>query len=271
MHGHNLLLNQPLAIERDYLFSLIPAVLLGFKSQTLKSSAKIDEDFSVQIKEQIKSRLTEGASQFPVVVNIIGPIVKYSDWNYVGTQTYMRILSQLERDPEISGIVLNIDSGGGMVSGTAEFADFISKLQKPTVSYTNDYQCSAAQWIASACQYKMAGPHASAIGSIGTLMSYLDLVGMYEKWGAKFYEIYAPQSTDKNSEFRSLVNGDEKPYSKRLEQITETFISHIKANYGDGLTDDGHVFKGKTYTAQEALEIGLVQEIGTLNDALSKF
>ena len=113
----------------------------------------------------------------------------------------MRILSYIDRSPNISGVVFNIDSGGGMVSGTAEFADFISKMNKPTISWTNDYQCSAAEWIASACNLKMAGPHASDIGSIGTLLSFQDFSAMFEKWGAKIYDIYAPQSTEKKQRF----------------------------------------------------------------------
>ena len=45
----------------------------------------------------------------------------------------------------------------------------------------------------------------------------------------------------------------------------------MKANFGEKLKDDGHVFKGKTYTPQQAKEIGLIDELGTLEDALSKF
>lgn len=271
MHGQNFLINQPLAIDKNYLLSLLPSIFLGYKNNSFLSSDKIEQSFATSIQNQIEANSQNGASKFPVIFNIIGPIVKYTDWNYLGTQSMMRILSSIDRNPNVSGVVLNIDSGGGMVSGTAEFADFISRMQKPTISYTNDYQCSAAEWIASACQYKMAGPFASAIGSIGTLMSFQDFSAMFEKWGAKIYEIYADQSSEKNIDFRELMKGNEKPYKQHLNNITDNFISTIKANYGEDLQDDGHVFKGKTYTSEEALNIGLVQEIGTINDALAKF
>lgn len=271
MHGQNFLINQPLAIDKNYLLSLLPSIFLGYKNNSFLSSDKIEQNFATSIQNQIEANSQNGASKFPVIFNIIGPIVKYTDWNYLGTQSMMRILSSIDRNPNVSGVVLNIDSGGGMVSGTAEFADFISRMQKPTISYTNDYQCSAAEWIASACQYKMAGPFASAIGSIGTLMSFQDFSAMFEKWGAKIYEIYADQSSEKNIDFRELMKGNEKPYKQHLNNITDNFISTIKANYGEELKDDGHVYKGKTYTSEEALKIGLVQEIGTINDALAKF
>lgn len=271
MHGQNFFLNEPLAIDRNYLLSILPSIIFGYKNNSFLSSFKIEENFSASIQNQIKSSSETGASKFPVVFNIIGPIVKYTDWYYIGTQSMMRMLSSIDANPNISGIVFNIDSGGGMVSGTAEFADFIKNLDKPTISYTNDYQCSAAEWIASGCDYNMAGPFASAIGSIGTLMNYQDFSAMFEKWGAKIYEIYAEQSSEKNLDFRELMKGNEKPYQQRLNAITENFISTIKSNYGELLKDDNHIFKGATYTSEEALKIGLIQEIGSINDALSKF
>lgn len=271
MHGHNFFLNQPLAIDSSYLLSILPSIILGYQTKSFQSEFSLEEKFVSNIKEQMTIMSSNGASKYPLVFNIIGPIIKYTDWNFLGTQSMMKILSVIDKDPNISGIVFNIDSGGGMVSGTAEFADFISNMQKPTISFTNDTQGSAAEWIASACDYKMAGAFASTIGSIGTFMSFQDFTAMFEKWGAKIYEIYAPQSTEKNFEFKELMKGNEEPYQKKLETMTELFISTIKNNYGGNLKDDGHVFKGKIYNAQEALDIGLVQEIGTIETALAKF
>ena len=271
MHGQNFLFNQPLAIDSNYLMSLLPSLFLNFKNNSFQSNFETEKQFATKLQDQMSINQSSGATQYPLVFNIVGPIVKYTNWNFVGTQTMIKMLERIDADPNISGVVFNHDSGGGMVSGTAEFADFIAKMQKPTISWTNDMQCSASQWIASACDYNMAGPFASAIGSIGTFMSFQDFSAMFEKWGAKIYEVYAQQSTEKNFAFRELMKGNEEAYQERLNQITADFISTIQNNYGDTLKDDSHVFKGKTYTAQEALEIGLVQEIGSLNDALTKF
>ncbi len=271
MHGQNFLMNQPLAIDKNYLLSLLPSIILGYKNNSFQSAFEVEKRFSAALQNQMDSRSENGASKYPVIFNIVGPIVKYTDWNYVGTQSMMRMLSAIDRSPNVSGVLFNHDSGGGMVSGTAEFADFISKMDKPTISWTNDYQCSASEWIASACEYKMAGPFASAIGSIGTFMSFQDFSAMFEKWGAKIYEVYAAQSSEKNFDFKELLKGNEEPYQKKLNAITSDFIDTIKTNYGHDLKDDGHVFKGATYNAKDALKIGLVQEIGSMEEALAKF
>ena len=270
MHGLNFF-NTPLAIDQSFLLSFLTEFVLGIKTNTLLSATQVETNFIKSIDTQMSMSSGSGANKYPVVFDIIGPIVKYSTYSILGTQTMQSILRSIDRNPNVSGVMFNIDSGGGQVSGTAEFADFIKNMQKPTMSFTSEMQCSAAEWIGSACDVRVASPFASHIGSIGTFMNFQDFSAMFEKWGAKIYEIYAPQSTEKNADFKELIKGNEKPYQQRLASITEEFISTIQANYGEKLTDDGHVFKGKTYNAQEALKIGLVDEILTKEQALAKF
>lgn len=267
----NVILNTPLAIENSYLMALVPSLLAEYA--LVKSSGNYScEDKKTALLSQLNKQSNhETDDRYPVVLNIRGPIVKYSSWYALGTQFYGRILKSFDENPKISGIVLNIDSGGGMVSGTAELTHIIKNLKTPTISYTDGYQCSAALDIASGCQYHMASPYADLIGSIGVMLSYQDFSAMFEKWGAKIYEIYAPQSTEKNIDFRELIKGNEALYTDRLKYLAEDFITRMKVNFGKNLKDDGHVFKGKTYTPQEALEIGLINELGSLEDALLKF
>ena len=125
MHGQNFLFNQPLAIDSNYLLSILPSIFLGYKNNSFESAQIMEQRFFASLKSQVDRGIETGADQFPVVFNIIGPIVKYTDWFYIGTQTMMKWLAYIDADPRISGVVFNIDSGGGMVSGTAEFADFI--------------------------------------------------------------------------------------------------------------------------------------------------
>lgn len=270
MYNHTLF-NIPLAIDKGYLMSLLPSLLSEFSLMKTQPYASISERETLYVNELNAQGEGKGEYKFPVVVNIIGPIVKYSSWYSYGTKFYGRILKELDQNKQISGIVLNIDSGGGMVSGTAELTEIIKNLKKPTISYTSGYQCSAALDIASGCDYHMASPHADWIGSIGTMLSYQDFSAMFEKWGAKIYELYAPQSTEKNKEFRELMQGNEKAYTERLQVLAQDLIDRMKENFGEDLKDDGLVFRGKTYTPQEALAIGLIDELGGLEDALNKF
>ena len=269
MYGTNAIFNQPIAIDRNYLLSLVPQILQNYK-QGFQSSEETDKIAHGKIMQQFIANTESGATSFPVVVDIFGAIVKFTNYNYVGTQTYIQNLKALDKNPQVSGILLNIDSGGGMVSGTDELVDTIKALQKPTIAFTNGYCCSSAMNIASGAKKRIISPYADLTGSIGVMLSYQDFSKMFEKWGAEIVEIYAPQSSEKNAEFRALAEGNQKLYEEKLSQLADTFIDNMKANI-EGLKDDGHVFKGKTYTPKQAVEIGLFDEIGSLEYALSKF
>lgn len=268
---HNILLNQPLSVEKGYLNSLILSFAMGLKTNNFKSAEEIDFEMIEGVKLQQESAQAQGVSSFPVVLNIIGPIVKYSSWYYWGTQSILKLVQRLQNDESVSAIIFNIDSGGGMVSGTAELCNVIKNCTVPTVAFTNGYMCSAAYDIAAACDKRVAHPNADLIGSIGTMLSYQDFSAMFEKWGAKIYEMYAPQSSEKNAEFRALMQGDEKLYQERLAYLAQDFIDRVSANVGEKLLDDGKVFKGKTYTPGGALAIGLVDELATLNEVINHF
>lgn len=265
---NNVIFNQPVAIDKGYLLSLIPSIIAS--KAPFMSAKDIEQKMQTELEAQAAYAEQQGADKYPLVINIIGPILKYSSWWYIGTQSIIRIIQKAEQNEKISGILFNIDSGGGMVSGTFELCSVIRECSLPTIAYTNGYMCSAAYAIASACDARIAHPNADLIGSIGTMMSYQDYSAMFEKWGATIYELYASDSSEKNKEFRDLMKGDEKAYTERLNSINNYFVAAVKESVS-GLKDDKKVFKGKTYTPQEALKIGLVNELGDIKSALSKF
>lgn len=213
-----------LSIEKEYLFSIIPALVKGFKDNTFTASEKLEEDYEAKLEVQARSGSASGRDTFPVVVDIYGAIVKHTSYDYIGTQSYGRYLRQLDAHPSVSAIILDINSGGGMVSGTAELAHIIRGIEKPIVAYTNGYMCSAAYWIAAACDKVVSSPFADAIGSIGTMLHTQDYSQMFEKWGAKIYEVYAPESSEKNKLRRSLAKVSS-PATKSLHSLFFSLLS----------------------------------------------
>ncbi len=212
---------------------------------------------------------TSNSEKYALVVSLKNPIYKYDqECGPEGTKTKQAIIASYESDPNCKGIVLDIDSGGGQVSGTPEFYDFLKNYSKPIVAYTDGLMCSAAYYIGSAASHIVANKRADAIGSIGALVSFIDFTGMYEKRGAKIIKAYASKSTEKNADFEKLLAGDADPYIKnQLDPIVEDFITDIKATRAN-VNDE--VFKGSTYTAAEAMSLGLVDELGTIQTAINK-
>lgn len=260
------LLAGPLYINEMYGASLVPSI---YKSLTNNSI----EDKSIEQLMTEKQSATENASASSsankvVVVDFNQPVVKFDYWPWLGTKTYTRILNQLANDDTVAGVVLNIDSGGGQVYGTPEFYDYIKNYSKPIVAYTDGYMCSGAYYIAAPTQRIFANKRADAIGSIGAYATIVDTNGILEHFGAKVHTIYATKSTEKNSEYREVIdNSNYEPYIKnQLDPIVESFVSDMK-EARPNISEEA--FKGGTWNGEQSIEMGLVDENGTIQDAIN--
>jgi protease-4 len=271
------LINGKWFIHEQYGKALLPSLFSIIEGKSLVSvvdlKIKIPDVFiAVKGKHSLKAASFDKGNNSESYVAVIGlkdPIYKYNqECGPAGTKTKARMMQSYLQDPNCKGVVLDIDSGGGQVSGTPEFYDFIKETSKPVVAYTDGLMCSAAYYIASAANYIVANKRADAIGSIGVMIHFIDVSGMYEKKGAKVITEYATQSTEKNNAFEQLLKGNPELYIKNeLDPIAEEFINDIKA-VRSAVPND--VFKGGTWNAQESLERKLVDEIGTLQTAIAK-
>lgn len=212
---------------------------------------------------------TTNNQEYVAVISLKDPIYKYNqECGPRGTKFKQQVMSNYEQDPNCLGVVLDIDSGGGQVSGTPEFHDYILNYSKPVVSYTDGMMCSAAYYIGSAADHIVANKRADAIGSIGVMVHFIDFSGFYEKKGANVITEYATQSTEKNRAFEELLQGKPENYIKtELDPIAEQFINDIKS-VRPGV--DASVYAGGTWDANGSLTNKLVDEIGSLQNAIDK-
>jgi len=260
------LLSGAFYINPMYAASCVPTI---YKSMTSNSmNEKSIDELILGVQMTSENPAIQSTAKKVVVLDFNQPVVKYDYYPWLGTQSYMNILKQLEQDSSVAGIVLKIDSGGGQVYGTGEIYDFIKNYSKPIVSFTHGYMCSGAYYIAAPSDLIIANKRADAIGSIGAYATIIDTDGIWEHFGAKVHSIYASKSTEKNSDYNEVVNNSNyEPYIKnQLDPIVETFIQDMKS-VRPQLNDE--VFKGGTWTGEQSLEMGLIDAVGTLEDAIN--
>lgn len=252
-------------IDKQYAQSFAPLLLQFFTGKQEKlEQTKEERIANIQQSSHPKAE----SEQRVAIVSIKQPILKFDSWAYFGTKTFTRILDQLAIDPNVMGVVLDIDSGGGSSYGTPEFYDYISDYPKPIVTYTDGYLCSAAYYIANPTDYIVANKRADYIGSIGAYTTIVDFQGIIEKFGGKEHCFYATESTEKNSEYEEVLKGNYQPYIKNiLDPLVKTFQEDMKASRPNL---DEKVFKGGVWNAEKSLEYGLIDEIGTLKTAVLK-
>ena len=233
-------------------------------------------------RQQAGGSGTGGGSTDGILVRVLsveGPLMKADQ--FCGPQGLMSLATSLQRtakDTDISAVLLRVDSPGGQVFGTQSVVDGIRACQaagKPVVALCEDgLMCSAAYWIASAANTIIATHETCTIGSIGVMASWADVQPYFEKLGVVFHEVYAEQSSQKNADFAAAAQGDYAGVQASLTAIAGGFLSAVKANRGERLDlkqfDKSGAAAGKTFFASQAGAIGLIDAIGSFQDALGE-
>ncbi|GAB2780460.1 hypothetical protein GCM10027275_25000 [Rhabdobacter roseus] len=205
------------------------------------------------------------------VVPIRGAITKYDGICNHGVETYLRWVEAADSAPNVSQVALLIDSPGGQANASFMLAERIARMQKPTLAYVDaGMAASAAYLIASAADQIHVNTPVDLVGSIGAMITLSDYGARIQESSAKVWEIYSRLSSEKNLAYRRLrTNNDTSLYEDMLDQAAGELITSVKKYRGDRLNlSAGDPFKGATYSAVQALKLGLIDGIGPLNEAL---
>lgn len=207
------------------------------------------------------------------VIPVTGPLFRYANlFTMISGATSYEILAQdfmaaLE-NPDITGIILDIDSPGGEVNGCAELANMIfdARGQKPIIAYASGDAASGAYWIASAAD-KVVASETSGLGSIG-------VVGVYrkpkeEKNGPQTIEIVSSQSPHKRLD--PETDTGRAKLQARIDAMAEVFVNTLARNRG---TQPQQVIErfggGDILIGAHAVNAGLADRIGSLEKLISE-
>lgn len=255
--------------------SLGDARMMDDETEQNKSPKAIDY-FSENKNAYLVSPRTE-LSMLPsgsiAVVNIAGPLLKSGGYCSYGMTDIAQLISRLGAEGKVDGILLNIDSPGGQAYGTSLLADVIKSVDKvkPILSVTDDgMAASAAMWITSAARESYATKKTDKFGSVGVYTTIADFNKHYaEYFKLPVFDIYAPQSTEKNASYTEALNGNEEALKNDLSVLAQQFIDTIKQNRGDRIKGDSWT-KGKMFYANEAVKIGLIDGVKSFEKVIDR-
>lgn len=207
------------------------------------------------------------------IIPVNGPILKYNgECGEAGSIQRISWLLDAERRNNISAAVMLIDSPGGQVDGTQSFANAIKSFSKPVIGYVDDgMAASAAMWLLSAADEAYASLESDQVGSIGVYTTVVDFKGYFEKEGYKLHEIYAPQSTEKNKDYRDAIAGNYDAVLADLKITADTFINAVKTNRaGKADASVADWSTGKMFYAKDATKAGLIDGVKSFEQVISK-
>ncbi len=211
------------------------------------------------------------------VIEIFGTISKWGGLCSYGTKDYIEQIQTALNNPNYKGILLHVDTPGGSVDGTEELANFLYKAekQKPIVTFADGLMASAGYWIGSQSSYIYASSATTSwVGSIGTLIMHIDQSAYLAKEGLKVTILTADRSTEKTigNSTEPLTEEAIANFKMDLNSVNDTFINAVKRGRGSKLIseDKKDIFTGATFKGQDARTYGLVDNIGTIQNAVNK-
>ncbi len=191
----------------------------------------------------------------------------------IGQDTIKAALANALQDVSVKGILLCINSPGGLVHGTKELADFIAqsvKPQKPVAAYVDGLCASAALWLGAATG-RIYAPKTASVGSVGVIHMHVDYSKLYEKSGIKITPIAAGQYKAVGADSQALSDDDKAYLQEHINAIHTIFKEDVKT--GLNLTQPESAWgEAQLFLAEKALGVGLVSAIvQDLDDALHIF
>lgn len=218
-------------------------------------------------RDRLDYHLTDGGV---AVIEIVGTITKYgssfSDLRN-GTVGVRHALRVAQNDPKVGGIALKIDSPGGTVAGVQDLADDIHAVIKPVVAFAEDLTASAAYWLASQAHKLVASPGAF-IGSIGVYAVVRDWSEFFESAGIQTFVIKSAQHKGAGATGSRITDEQLDNFQRIVDDIHGLFVGAVARGRNRSTADVQAWADGRLHAAAAALELGLIDSIGSFEDTV---
>lgn len=205
------------------------------------------------------------------VVDVVGTIQEQTETSifeiaegYQHTTT-MDYIDDLMNDDYNQGILLYVDSPGGTVYESEELYQKLKEYKestgKPVWTYMSHYAASGGYMISMASDQIFANTNTTT-GSIGVIMSGYDMTGLYEKLGIRYVSITSGEFKDSSR----LTDEQIAVYQGQIDEFYGKFVGIVSEGRSMPEEEVRKLADGRTYTANQALENGLIDQISSYED-----
>ena len=204
------------------------------------------------------------------VIYAEGNIVDGSATDGVAGDRFAKIIADVRADKDVKAVVLRVDSPGGSVMASEKIKAELDLLREnvPVIASYGDYAASGGYWISANCDRIFANA-TTLTGSIGVFSMIPDIGGTIKN---KLHVTVTPVNSNEHADMlnmmRALTPKEEAYMQASVERIYTKFTSIVAEGRDMTVEDVDAIAQGRVWTGAEALEIGLVDEIGTLEDAI---
>lgn len=266
------------AIRREVLESLDA----HFRDRVVMGSTELQ----AQSKKAASPKVTGNGVAVVPISGMIAPKLTFMAWLMgadAGLDDIMSGIKAAVADPDVSSVVLDIDSPGGLVDGVPEAAAQIRQLRnasgKPMIAVANPLTASAAYWLASQAHEMVVSP-SGEVGSVGVYQLHRDVSGAMEQMGVKHTLIHAGAKKVEGNPYEPLDPEAAAWAQQAVDDYYGMFVADVAAGRSHDALDatpdpeevtNGTAFgAGRVYTAKRAVKAGLADRVATLPETISR-
>ena len=209
------------------------------------------------------------------VIHAAGPLVE----GHAGFMRYFGITGYADLEdagiaavsnPDVKAIVLSVRSNGGHVHGVQDAAALFTAIDqvKPVVTHTPSDMKSAGMWMGSSAR-RIFGAPTSESGSIGVLAIHAEKTKALDEAGIKVTVVRAGSSKALANPYEPLSAKAEASMQEGVDYVHGLFKAHMAERRGMSAGQIEKVGQGQVYIGQQAVDAGLIDEVGSLADAIT--
>ena len=196
------------------------------------------------------------------LIEVKGPITE--------SEKTVRDLHRFGEDDAIKAVIVRVDSPGGAVAPSQEIQAEIERIKerKPVVVSMGNLAASGGYYVATAATRIVANP-GTITGSIGVIAQLPNVSEIADRIGFQVNTVKSGAAKDVGNPFRPFTESDRAIYQSVIDDVHKQFVGAVVAGRNLPEEDVRAIADGRVLTGEQAMEAGLVDELGNFQDAVS--
>lgn len=272
---NNLELNFPQDfLEKGLVDELLTRDELQQKLCNLYSAEKFEDVKAIQLPDYAKLKsaaVSLNADKKVAVIYAEGNIIDGNGKQQIAGDRFAGIIEEVRKDTTVKAVVLRVNSPGGSVLASEKIKaelDLIKEKGIPVIASYGDYAASGGYWISANCD-KIYSNATTLTGSIGVFSMIPDISGtLKNKIHINITPVNSNRHADMYGMMRPLDKAETDYMQASVERIYDAFTGLVAEGRNMTVEAVDEIAQGRVWAGCDALEIGLVDEIGTIEDAI---
>ncbi|BFN36834.1 signal peptide peptidase SppA [Fidelibacter multiformis] len=189
----------------------------------------------------------------------------------LSSEPILEDLEEISSIRDLKALILHINSPGGGTAASQELYYAVKRIKEeydyPVISVLSSLGASGGYYVALATDSIYALP-GTLTGSIGVIMDFPQWTEVMDKIGVDMHVVKSGEYKDTGSPFRDFTAEDRRYYQELVDDVYDQFISAVAEARSMDKETVKKISDGRVYTGRQALELGLIDHLGTMEDGI---